>query len=154
MPSTVPDVKDGLGDYFTAYPGLTAANGVAINTAPVAPEELTDKHVIIGDVTAPQGWRGLGAQRKEETPTATCWIASTGSGSDETAIRAVRRQAYGLLALIETALKDDPGADGTIPQPRQTTVAESALEETPVDLDGVSGRRAQIRFTISWTSHI
>jgi hypothetical protein len=156
MPSTVPAVKDGLADYLAAQTGLREADGVQVYSATPDAANVAKEHVILGNVpTAPQGWRGLGAQRKDERPTLTCWSTVVKPGAGEDAIRAARARAYALLALVEAALKADPSAGGTIPQPRQTTVTESALEEEPVTLaDGGGGRSARLRFTVEWLAHL
>ena len=155
MPSTVPQVKDGLADYLAAQTGLREADGVQVYSATPDAANVAKEHVILGNVTAPQSWRGLGAQRKAETPSMSCFVTIVKPGAEEPAIRAARARAYALLALVEVALKTDPSAGGTIPLPRQTTVTTSSLEEEPVLLaDGGGGRLARLPFTVAWESHI
>ena len=155
MPSTVPQVKDGLADFLAAQTGLREVDGVQVYSATPDAANVAKEHVILGNVVAPQSWRGLGAQRKAETPSMSCFITIVKPGAEETAIRPARARAYALMALVETALKADPGAGGTIPLPRQTTVTTSSLEEEPVTLaDGGGGRLARLPFTVSWESHL
>lgn len=152
MPSTVPAVKAGLRDYLKTFPGLTPTDGVVVRSAPFAPNEETEKQIILGDVVAPQERSGL--MGKNETPTMTCWCRITGSGSDESAIDAARNDAAALLALVQTAIKADESAGGVVPGPGGLMISETALEEYPTDIDGTAARRADYRFTITWTSHI
>jgi hypothetical protein len=152
MPSSVATVKKGLRDFLKVAPGLTTADGVTIRSAPITPEELTALQVTFGDVTAPQAQAGL--VRRAESPTMTCWIETTAPGSDETAIDTARDQGAALLALVSGALRADPTAAGTIPAPGFTVIGETGVVEFPIDLDGSAARRAQYRFTVTWTSHI
>ncbi len=151
MPSSVPVVKKGLRQFWQTTAGLRPDDGVVVRSAPVAPDELAPEQITLGDVAAPQARAGLG--RKEERPSMTCWIRIQRPGSDEDAVDAARDRVYELLALVEQSLRADPSAAGTIPPPAGTTVSESALEEYPSGPDGTATRVAQLRFTISWTSH-
>lgn len=154
MPSSVPDVLDGLADYLASWEGLRPADDVVVASAPVAPEELAEQQVTLGDVTAPQAGTADLSGRKPETPTLTCWIARTVPGTDEAARRTARREAYELLAFVSQALKADPTAGGTVPGPGGFSVGESSLEQVPAEIDGSALRRANLRFTVTWTSHI
>jgi hypothetical protein len=155
MPSTAPLVKDGTADFLAGLAGLQPADGIKVYSATPNAANIARRHVILGDVTAPQAWRGLGAQHKAESPSMSCWITIVKEGAEEPAIRAARAEAYALLAIIENGLKADPSAGGTIPLPRQTTVTTSSLEEEPVILSGGGGGRlARLAFTIAWVSHI
>jgi hypothetical protein len=150
MPSSVPAAKAGIRQYLASWPGLTPADGVTVRSAPAL--ELPDDTIELGEVTAPLSFEGLAS--KAETPTMTCWCQATRSGTDEAAIAIARGTAYGLLALVEQALKADPDANGTVPSPGRATVGDSTLVEAPADLEGSGARRAQVRFSITWTSHI
>lgn len=152
MPSTVPAVKAGLRDYLKVYPGLTAADGVVVRSAPGTPDEEIDKHVILGDVVAPQ--KRVGLAGKDESPTMTCWARITRPGSDEDAIDTAREDAAALLALVQAAIKADESAGGAVPGPGGLMISETALEEYATDIDGTAARRADYRFTITWTSHL
>lgn len=152
MPSSVPAAKKGLRDYLRTIPGLTPADQVVIRSAPVAPDELADRQLTLGDVVAPQARAGLA--RKEETPSLTCWLRIIRPGDDENAADTVRDEAASLLALVEGALLRDPSAAGTIVPPGGTRVTSSTLEEFPADLNGTAGRGAQYTIVIGWTSHI
>jgi len=155
VPSTVPAVKDGLADYLAATTGLREVDGVQVYSATPDAANVAKEHVILGNVVAPQSWRGLGAQRKAETPSMSCFVTIVKPGAEEPAIRAARARAYALLALVEAALKTDPSAAGAVPLPRQTTVTTSSLEEEPVTLkDGGGGRLARLPFTVAWESHL
>jgi hypothetical protein len=151
MASSVPSVKRGLRTYLASWEGLRPGDDVTVRSAP-AGGDLPDDVVELGEVTAPQVRLGLAG--KAETATMTCWVQSTRLESDEDAIDAARVRAYELLALVEAALNADPSAGGTVPPPAGTTVADSSLVEAPADAEGGGGRRAQVRFSISWTSHI
>lgn len=153
MPTSVPAAKRGLRDYLRTIEGLRPADKVVIRSAPVAPDQLADKQLTLGDVNAPQARAGL--VRKEETPTMTCWLRVVRPGDDETAMDAARDEAAGLLALVEQALLRDPTAAGSIPPPGDTRVTNSTLEEYPaMTAAGTAGRGAQYTFTVSWVSHI
>jgi hypothetical protein len=153
MPTSVPAGKAGLRDYLRTIPGLTQADKLVIRSAPVAPEEMADRQLTLGDVTAPQARAGLA--RKEETPTLTCWLRLVRPGADEAAIDQVRNEIAGLLQLVEGALLRDPTAAGTIPPPGGTRVTSSTLEEFPAfTSEGTAGRGAQYQFQITWVSHI
>jgi hypothetical protein len=150
MPSSVPAAKAGVRAYLATWEGLRPADGVTVRSA--AGTELPDDTVELGEVTATQGFEGLVG--KAEEARMTCWCQATRPGTDETAIDAARTRAYALLALVEQALKADPDANGTVPPPGRATVGDSTLVEAPVDLDGSGVRRAQVRFSITWTSHL
>jgi hypothetical protein len=151
MPSSVPAALRGLRTYLASWPGLRESDGVQVRSAPdVGP--LSDDAVEFGDVVAPQ--RKIGLTSKEETPTITCWTQATVDSTDEDAKDLARLNAYGLLALVEEALAADQTAAGTIARPAGATVGTSTLVQTPADAPGGGTRRAQVRFTISWTSHI
>lgn len=153
MPTSVPAAKKGLRGYLRTIPGLTEADKVVIRSAPVAPDQLADKQLTLGDVSAPQARAGL--VRKEETPTLTCWLRVVRPGDDESAMDQVRDEAAGLLALVEQALLRDPTAAGAIPPPGDTRVTNSTLEEYPaMTSQGTAGRGAQYTFQIQWVSHI
>lgn len=152
MPTSVTAAKKGLRAYLQGFTGLRPADGVTIRSAPVAPEEMTDKQVTLGDVVAPQARRAYAG--KDETPTMTCWIAYTAPGADEDAIDAARDGAAALLQLVENALGADQTAGGTIPHPAGTRVITSTLQEMPVDWDGTAARRAQYEVQVGWTSHV
>jgi hypothetical protein len=153
MSSSVAAAKKGLRNYLRSWPGLRTTDGVTIRSAPVTPTEMTDKQVMFGDVSAPPKVHA-GMARWEEKPTADGWIEVTRPGADEDAIDAARDLGSELLTLVEDALHADPTAAGTIPPPAQATVSFTALAEYPFEIDGSAGRRAQYRFTITWTSHI
>jgi hypothetical protein len=150
MPSSVPAVKSGLRVYLASWEGLRPGDGVTVRSAPGG--ELSDDMVELGQVTAPQTRAGLAG--KAENPTMTCWVQSTKAGGDEGAIRAARDRAYELLALVEAAVAADPTAGGTVPPPGGTTVGDSSLVEAPAEGPGGGMRRAQVRFTVTWVSHI
>lgn len=154
MPSSVPDVKDGLADYLASFQGLRPSDGVAVNSASIAPNEANGKDIVLGDVTAPQAPAGL--QAVAESATMTCWIWAVVPGNDEVARRAARRAAYDLLALVERAVAADRTAQGSVPAPGGLAVGEGSLVEDPTDPPpgGTAGRRADLRFTITWTSHL
>lgn len=153
MSTSVPAAKKGLRDYWRTIEGLRLNDGVVIRSAPVAPDQLADKQLTLGDVNAPQARAGL--TRKEETPTLTCWLRVVRPGDDETAMDQVRDEAAALLALVEAALLRDPTAAGTIPPPGDTRVTNSTLEEYPaMTAEGTAGRGAQYTFQIQWVSHI
>ena len=151
MASSVPAVKRGLRVYLASWEGLRPGDGVTVRSAPTG-ANLPDDTIELGDVNAPQTRAGLVA--KAENATMTCWAQATIGGDGEEAIDAARTRAFELLALVEAALTADPTASGTVAPPRGTTVADSTLIEAPTDHDGSAGRRAQVRFTISWTSHL
>lgn len=150
MPSSVPAAKDGIRAYLATWPGLRETDGVAVRSA--GGIDLPDDTVELGETTAPQTFEGLAG--KSETPTMTCWCQSTRVGTDEATISLTRATAYGLLALVEQALKADPDANATVPPPGRLSVGDSTLVEVPADVGGQGGRRAQVRFSITWTSHI
>lgn len=153
MSTSVPAAKKGLRDYLRTIPGLTPDDKVVIRSAPVAPDQLADKQLTLGDVSAPQARAGLA--RKEESPTLTCWLRVVRPGDDEAAMDTVRDEAAGLLALVEDALLRDPSAAGTIAPPGGTWVTNSTLEEYPaMTAAGTAGRGAQYTFQIQWVSHI
>ena len=151
MPSSVPAVKRGLRIYLASWEGLRPGDGVTVRSAPSG-ADLPDDTVELGDVQAPQTRAGLTG--KAEAPTMTCWTQASAPGIGEDAIEVARARAYALLGYVEAALTADPTAGGTVSPPRGTTVADSGLVETLTDHNGSGGRRAQVRFTISWTSHL
>jgi len=151
MASSVPAVKAGLRTYLASWEGLRPGDGVTVRSAPGG--ELPDDVVELGEVTAPQTRASLTS--KAETPTMTCWVQATkASGDEEAAIEAARGRAYELLALVQAALTADPTGGGTVPAPGGTTVGDSSLVEAPAEGPGGGMRRAQVRFSITWTSHI
>jgi hypothetical protein len=153
MPTSVPAVKAGLRDFWRASEGLRPTDGVVVRSAPVAPTEVTDKQIILGDVTATQARVGLA--RKAETATMTCWLKVTRAGGDEDAIDGAREAAAALFALVQQAITTDTTAGGAVPPPSGLRVGESELQEYPVDAgNGTAGRGAQYRFTVTWESHI
>jgi hypothetical protein len=150
MPSSVPAVKAGLRQYLASWSGLRPGDGVTVRSAPGL--DLPDDTVELGETTATQTQAGL-ASRAEQCRM-TCWVQATRPGTDEAAIAAARTRAYGLAALVEQAFKADPGAGGTVPPPGQVAIGDSTLIEAPADTDGSGSRRAQVRFSVTWTSHI
>lgn len=150
MPSSVPAAKAGIRAYLASWPGLQPADGVTIRSAPGL--ELPDDTVELGRVLAPEAQEGL--EKRAETPAMTCWCQATRPGTDETAIDAARVRAYALLALVKQAIKADPAANRSVVPPGQLVVGDSELIEAPADTDGSGTRRAQVRFSITWTSHI
>jgi hypothetical protein len=152
MPSSVPAVKTGLRVYLASWEGLRPGDKVTVRSAPGV--ELGDDIIELGDVTTTQGRAGLAG--KTEDATMTCWCQATRPGtSEESSVVPARARAYALLAAVEEALAADPTAGGVVPPPQGTlTVGGASLVEAPADLTGGGGRRAQVRFTISWTSHI
>ena len=152
MPSSVPAAMEGLRIYLASWQGLRPGDGVTVRSAPDG-GDLPDDAVEFSGVLAPQGPATL--TTRSESPTMTCWTQATAPGTDETAKHAARVRAYQLLGYVQAALKADPTAGGTVAPPRGTTVvAESALVQSVADLPAGGGRRAQVRFTISWVSHI
>ena len=127
-------------------------DGVTVRSAPSG-ADLPDDTVELGDVQAPQTRADMRGG-KAEAATMTCWTQASAPGTGEDAIEVARARAYQLLAMVEAALTADPTAGGTVSPPRGTTVADSGLVETLTDHNGSGGRRAQVRFTISWTSHL
>ena len=154
MASSVAAAKAGLRDYWQTTAGLRPADGVTVRSAPVAPDELAAEQLTLGDVAAPASDRVDLSGRKAETPTCTCWVQVTRPGSGEDAVDACRDRAYALRDLAAAALAADPTAAGTIGPPGFATVDSSDLSEEPVDDDGTAARRATIRFTVTWTSHV
>lgn len=155
MPSSVAEAKKRLRAWLRTVPGLTEADKVLIRGAPAAIDEVkaSQKLLILGDVTAPQTLAGLA--RRAETPTMTCWVEATVAGGGDEAEDAARDQVYGLLALVERAVREDPSGGGAVPPPGQLVVGASTLEEVPAELsDRVAARRAQLTFQLTWTSHI
>jgi hypothetical protein len=157
--STVPAVKKALRPWLRAR--LDAASMPTVKVATAIRDATTitqdDEAVVLGNVTGPQEWAGLGAQRKTETPTITCWIEIAKPGDGEDAIDAARDRAYAILAVVEAALRADPTAGGAIPNPNITAVAQADLEESPIELGpqgGVAGRFARLRSTITYTARI
>jgi hypothetical protein len=150
VPSSVPAVKAGLRTYLASWEGLRPGDGVTVNSAPDG--DLADNMVEFGEVIAPQTRAGLAG--KVENPTMTCWVQSTKAGTDEDAKAAARDAAYALLALVEAAVVADPSAGGTVPPPAGTTVGDSSLVEARAEGPGGGMRRAQVRFSITWTSRI
>jgi hypothetical protein len=150
MGSSVPAVKAGLRTYLASWEGLRPGDGVTVRSAPGG--EMPEDVFEFGEVTAPQTRLGLAG--KAENPTMTCWVQSTRAGGDEDAMDAARDRAYELLALVEAAVTADPTAGGTVPPPAGTTVGVSSLIEAPAEVPGGGARRAQVRFSITWVSHI
>lgn len=150
MPSSVPDAKDGIRAYLAGWAGLREADGVLVRSAPGI--DLPDDTVELGETTTSEAFEGLAS--KAEEARMTCWCQATRPGTDEAAISAARARAYVLLAQLRAALKADPTANRTVPPPARTTVGDSTLIEAPADTDGSGTRRAQVRFSITWTSHI
>lgn len=149
---TAAAAKKGIRNYLRTTAGLTAADKVTIRSAMVTPEEFALDMVVLGDVAAPQAQAGLA--RREETPTVQCWVIVTRPGGDEPAVDAARDRADALMALISAALAADRTAGGTVPPPARIDLSTSGLQESPVDWQGAAARRAEIPFTLVWTSHI
>lgn len=152
MPPTVRQAKKGIRAYLQAVTGLRLVDGVTIRSATIAPEEFTDTLVILGDATAPQAQAGLA--RRAENVTVNCWVIVTKPGSDETAVDAAGDRADALIALISNALAADRTAGGAVPNPGRIDLATSGLEESPKVWNNEAARRAEIPFSLSWTSHI
>jgi hypothetical protein len=152
MPPTFGQAKKGMRTYLLMISGLKPTDGVSLRSATIAPEEITPKQVILGDVVAPQTQAGYA--KRAENPTMTCWVIVTKSGSDETAIDLARDDADALMALISNALAADRTAGGSVPNPGRIDLATSGLEETPITWNNNAARRATIPFSLSWTSHI
>ena|SRR5215218_5973331 len=150
MPSSVPAAKAGIRAYLASWPGLRETDGVTVRSAPGT--DLPDDTVELGSTTATQTVEGLTA--RAEAATMTCWVQATRPGTDETTVGVARTRAYVLLGLVEQALRADPGANRSVPPPGQAAVGDSTLIEAPADTDGSGTRRAQVRFSITWTSHI
>jgi hypothetical protein len=158
MPSlaeVVADAKDGLWQRLTTTSGLTEADGVRVASATVSPDELAPgtEVVSLGDVTIGAGGRP-GLAGRQASPTLNGWVDVTVLEGDEAAIRTARHRAAELMGLVEAAVVADPTAGGTIAGPGGTTVAVSALQETPVAWKEQAARRATYPFSISWTSHV
>ena len=152
MPSSVPAVKTGLAAFLRSTEGLRPTDGVTIRRADPEPARFALQMVVLGSATAPQTQAGLAS--RAETPTLTCWIFVTKAGVGDAAEQAVADRAYQILALIEGAIAADRTAGGTVPPPGRLDITSTALEELPVDWDGSAARRAQLSFSVSWTSHI
>jgi hypothetical protein len=145
--------KTGIWQRLTTTPGLSDADGVTVRSATIAPEELQGDMVICGDVTIGAAARP-GLAGRSASPTMSGWVIITRPEGGEQAIQATRARAAEVMGLVEAAVEADPTVDGTVQGPGGTTVSVSALEETPVDLNGQAFRRATIPFSISWTSHV
>jgi hypothetical protein len=151
VPSSVPTVKDGLGDFFATLAGPT----VQVCTAVMDPSEVAPRSIILTDVTATQAWRGMPAVRRAEAALLVGWCNASKPGAGEDAIRAARAAVFALLAVIEDGLRNDPSAGGVIGQPRQSRMAELRLEEVPSVLAGnAPGRTARLQFQIVWEVHL
>lgn len=83
--------------------------------------------------TGQQTWDSLGNRARDEVMDIPCYIDSY-SGSTDTAAR--RNAAFGLLALIEPALRGDPTLGGVLPQPGWAEVGQynERIEETEAGL--------------------
>ena len=146
-------VKTGLRNYLRTSDGLRPADSVTVRSAVIAPDEFNPAAdtIVLGNVSTSQDQAGL--MGRSETTTLTCWVIVTRAGGDETAVETVRDRAEAIMALVEDALDANPSAGGAVPAPGQIGVATSSLEESPADLEGMALRRAELQFTLSWTSH-
>jgi hypothetical protein len=154
MPSTVPAVKKGLRTWLRLQAGLTSADNVTIYGASDPPAETADMVVLTG-VTGPQAPPVMYPDIREETPTLTGYVVVTrpGAGDDaEDAEDAARDRVYALFAVIEAALEADPSAGGNIPGPGKGLLSQGDLTESYYDWEGGAGRRAEIRWTLTWSS--
>jgi hypothetical protein len=151
MPSTIPAVKKGLRDFLVAQTGLRPVDGVTIRSATITPEQFSADLVILGDATATQAQAGLAS--RAETPTLNCWAIVTRPGDTEDVIDTARTAAAALATTVEAALKADPLAGGTVPRPGRVVFASTGLSESPVSWDGAAARRAEVAFSLTWTSH-
>jgi hypothetical protein len=152
MPSSVPAVKTGLKLFLSTTAGLRDTDGVTIRRADPEPREFAQQLVVLGSATTTQTQAGLGS--RAETATLTCWVMVTRIGVGDTKAAEACDRAYELLDLIEAAIKADRTAAGSVPPPGRLDFTSSSLEEMPVDWDESPGRRAQLQFQLSWTSHI
>jgi hypothetical protein len=144
--------KNGIYDYLRTTAGLTEADGVMISSAPILPTAYTNKTIVLGDITVPQTQAGL--RTRERTASMGGLIVVNIPGENETAKRTARDNADDLMDLVEGAFKADRSAAGTVGNPGRIVVTTSGLEESPGDANGAAFRRAEIPFTLSWTSHI
>jgi hypothetical protein len=151
MGSTVAEAKKGIRQFLQTTEGLRAAGAVTVRTREPLPAEFTAALIVLGGATATQAPAGL--RRRAETVTLTCWIHVTTAGSGEDAIDTARDRAFEILGLIEAALRADPQAAGSVPDPGRIDVTSSTLEDIPVDWNGSAAERAQLQFQLSWTSH-
>jgi hypothetical protein len=151
MPSTVPAVKKGLRTWLRLQPGLLASDGVAIYGASDPPAETADMVVLTG-VAGPQTPPVMYPDIREESPTLTGYIVVTRSGAGDDAEDAARDRVYALFAVVEAALEADPSAGGNIPGPGKGLLSQGDLTESYYDWEGGAGRRAEIRWTLTWSS--
>jgi hypothetical protein len=152
MPSSVPAVKAGLRQYLRTTEGLRPTNGLSVRCADPEPEDMTTQLVVLGSATTSQTQAGLAA--RAEAVTLTCSVLIVKIGVGETKADEARARAYEVYELVEGAIKTDRAAAGTVPPPGRLDIASTALEEFPVLWGEHPGRKAQLQFQVSWTSHI
>jgi hypothetical protein len=153
LAEVVATAKTGIWQRLTTTAGLTDADGVTVRSATIAPEEFQGEMVICGDITIGPGPRPDLVGRSAN-PTMNGWVIITRLEGSEQAIQAARTRAAEVMGLVEAAVMADATVGGTVRGPGGTTVAVSALEESPVDWRGQAARRATYPFTVSWTSHV
>jgi len=83
-------------------------SGVTVTSGAVDPESAGTQSIQFHSLDEETDWRQLGAGALEASATVTALIWVTAPGSGEDAIRAARRRADELRALVIEALWDDP----------------------------------------------
>jgi hypothetical protein len=130
LPSTI-TVLDGSTSSM-AYP----PDWVVVGSAGIAQESESA-------ATSRQRWNGIGAKTRDETVQLTCAVGASSGTVDARGFKPVRDRALATLALMEAALRADPGLGG---------ITMGAVEMTDADLfyegDG-AGIEAALVFTIT-----
>lgn len=93
-----------------------------------------------------QEWRGIGGHIRDESIDVTCAVGASTGDTSSSAARDMREEARGLLALIEGALRVEPGRSlGDFTTGGAAAVTEATLRY-PTNVQGVA---ATFVFTIN-----
>lgn len=130
-------IMNALADALAARAGL---DSVQVATAPLG-KDTAREAIVLADGRASQEWGSIGAKSRDEELTIAGLVWVTRPGAGETVIRETRARAFALLAEIETHLREDPTALGSLKWYEFTSYT---LDQGANDL----GRWVQIDFEI------
>lgn len=142
--SAVGKLLDALVDALMARPGLV---GVQVTSGWVGGDTDARETIQLTGARSDQRWGALGNRRREEDISVEGVVFVVSPGKGESAIRAARNRALGLLAEIEDALRTDP----------TVALAVKAAQLSSVQLDQgatTAGRWCQIDIVIDATADL
>lgn len=147
LPSQLPTAIDRLVALSeTALPDAKVVDGIEVSSDYAGEWVAIGSDGSVGEeeeaARSRQTWEGLGAKARREELTIVCSLG-TSTGDTETSMKPRRDRAYQMLALIEAALRTDPGLANFVTG-GGAAITDSALRYAA----NSSGMAAVITFTV------